>query len=52
MLSTITILTILAYLKIINPQAAITIFLLLLIYLAYLKREEKLPYKELTDTIF
>jgi hypothetical protein len=28
------------------------VFLLLLIVLAYLRREERLPYRELTDNIF
>jgi hypothetical protein len=52
MISTIIILIILAYLDIVDPQTAIMIFLLLLIFLAYLRREVKLPYRELTDNIF
>ena len=50
--STFIVLAVLVYLKILNPQAAITVFLLLLIVLAYLRREERLPYRELTDNIF
>lgn len=52
LVSSIIVLSILSYLKILNPQAAIMIFLLLLIVLAYLRREERLPHRELTDNIF
>jgi hypothetical protein len=38
--------------NIINFQLGVLLFLLLLISLAYLKRHEKLPYRELTDLIF
>ena len=51
LMSTVFILVILVYLKILDPQAAISIFLLLLIILAYLRREERLTYRELTDNI-
>ena len=42
----------LLWVSIINFQLGVLLFLLLLIALAYLKRHEKLPYKELTDLIF
>ena len=38
--------------NIINFQFGVLLFLLLLISLAYLRRHEKLPYRELTDLIF
>jgi hypothetical protein len=38
--------------NIVNFQLGVLLFLLLLISLAYLKRHEKLPYRELTDLIF
>ena len=42
----------LAYIRVIDAKMGITLFLLLLIVLAYLRRDQKLPYKELTDNIF
>ena len=39
-------------LNIINFQLGLLLFLLLLISLAYLKRHEKIPDRELTDVIF
>ena len=50
--STFFVLVVLVYLDVLNPQAAIMVFLLLLIVLAYLRREERLPYRELMDNIF
>jgi hypothetical protein len=38
--------------NIVNIQLEVLLFLLLLISLAYLRRHEKLPYKELTDLMF
>jgi hypothetical protein len=38
--------------NIVNFQMGVLLFLLLLIALAYLKRYEKLPHRELTDLIF
>jgi len=48
----IAVIVLLAYLKVINAKMGIALYLLLLIVLAYLRRDEKLPYKELTDNIF
>ena len=42
----------LAYVKIIDAKMGIALFFLLLMVLAYLRRDEKLPYRELTDNIF
>jgi hypothetical protein len=52
LVSTLVVLVVLVYLDVLNPQAAIVVSLLLLIALAYLRREERLPYRELTDNIF
>jgi len=38
--------------NVVNFQLGVALFLLLLISLAYLKRHEKLPHRELTDLIF
>ena len=46
------VIVLLAYLRIINVQLGISLFLLLIIVLAYLRRDAKLPYKELTDNIY
>ena len=48
----LVVIVLLAYTRIIDAKMGITLFLLLLMVLAYLRREEKLPYKELTDNIF
>ena len=48
----IVVIVLLAYLKVINTKMGIALYLLLLLVLAYLRRDEKLPYKELTDIIF
>jgi len=48
----IVVIVLLAYIRIIDTKMGITLFLLLLIVLAYLRRDAKLPYKELTDNIF
>lgn len=48
----IIVIVLLAYLRIIDARMGITLFLLLLIILAYLRRDARLPYKELTDNIF
>ena len=48
----IAVIVLLAYLKVINAKMGIALYLILLIVLAYLRRDEKLPYKELTDNIF
>ena len=48
----LVVIVLLTYLRIINVKMGITLFLLLLIVLAYLRRDAKLPYKELTDNIF
>jgi hypothetical protein len=48
----IVVIVLLAYLKVINVKMGIALYLLLLLVLAYLRRDEKLPYKELTDIIF
>ena len=48
----LVVIVLLAYLRIIDARMGITLFLLLLMVLAYLRRDEKLPYKELTDNIF
>ena len=52
LVSTLVVLVVLVYLGVLDPQAAIVVFLLLLIVLAYPRREERLPYRELTDNIF
>jgi hypothetical protein len=41
LLSTVFVLVVLVYLDVLNPQAAIVVFLLLLIVLTYLRREER-----------
>ena len=46
------VIVLLAYVKIIDAKMGIALFLLLLMVLAYLRRDEKLPYRELTDNIF
>ena len=46
------IITSLYRLNIINFELEVLLFLLLLISLAHLRRQEKLPYRELTDLIF
>ena len=48
----LVVIVLLAYINVIDAKLGITLFLLLLIVLAYLRREEKLPYGELTDNIF
>ena len=48
----IIVIVLLAYLRIIDARMGITLFLLLLIVLSYLRRDARLPYKELTDNIF
>ena len=48
----LVVIVLLAYINVIDAKMGITLFLLLLIVLAYLRRDEKLPYKELTDNIF
>jgi hypothetical protein len=48
----IVVIVLLAYLKVINAEMGIALYLLLLLVLAYLRRDAKLPYKELTDLIF
>ena len=48
----IIVIVLLAYLKVINAEMGIGLFLLLLIVLAYLRRDVKFLYKELTDNIF
>jgi len=46
------IITSLYRLNIIKFELGVLLFLLLLISLAHLRRQEKLPYRELTDLIF
>ena len=46
------VIVLLAYVKIIDAKMGIALFLLLLMVLSYLRRDEKLPYRELTDNIF
>ena len=48
----LVVIVLLAYIRIIDAEMGIGLFLLLLIVLAYLRRDVKLPYKELTDNIF
>ena len=48
----LVVIVLLAYTRIIDAKMGITLFLLLLMVLAYLRRDEKLPYKALTDNIF
>ena len=48
----IIVIVLLAYIRKIDAEMGIGLFLLLLIVLAYLRRDVKLPYKELTDNIF
>ena len=48
----LVVIILLAYIRVIDAKMGITLFLLLLIVLAYLRRDQKLPYKELTDNIF
>lgn len=52
MLVGLVVIVLLAYINVIDAKMGISLFLLLLIVLAYLRRDEKLPYKELTDNIF
>ncbi len=47
-----TVIALLGIFVVINPQAAIFLFLVLLLIVAYLRRERDLPYRELTDNIF
>jgi len=46
------IITSLYMVNIVNFELGVLLFLLLLIALAHLRRQEKLPYRELTDLIF
>ena len=48
----IVVIVLLGYIRIIDAHMGIILFLLLLLVLAYLRRDVKLPYKELTDNIF
>ena len=52
LLSTFFVLVVLVYLDVLDPQAALVVFLVLLVVLAYLRRGERQPYRELTDNIF
>ena len=52
LLSTLIVLVVLVCLGVLDPQAAILVFLFMLVVLAYLRRGERLPYRELTDNIF
>ena len=51
LVSTLVVLVVLVYLDVLDPQAAIVVFLLMLVVLAYLRRGERLPYRELTNNI-
>jgi len=46
------VIVLLSILDVINAQAAIFLFLVLLLISAYLRGERELPYRELTDNIF
>ena len=52
LVSTLVVLVVLVYLGVLDPQAAVVEFLLMLVVLGYLRRGERLPYRELTDNIF
>jgi membrane protein implicated in regulation of membrane protease activity len=52
LVSSLVVLVVLVYLGVLDPQAAIVVFLLMLVVLAYIRRRERLPYRELTDNIF
>ena len=47
-----TVIALLRIFGIINPQAAVFLFLVLIIITAYLRDGRELPYRELTDNIF
>ena len=47
-----TVIALLGIFGVINPQAAVFLFLVLIIITAYLRDGRELPYRELTDNIF